>query len=213
MNHQLHYGIVIQSYMPYKHKCTLIDRRLGMIECVFGKQPMMQRVHHGMFIEYSLVEQGAGKGSLYCLENVTIIATPAAWVTDDLVFMHHFLEMVRHFVEYGQQSARLYDILMVLYKEVPLPYQQHRQQHVFKKWVLCRFFFTLGIYPETHDSFDSLFFNLISSPVDIMVKMQQDGTLKEEEFSRWLLGCIAYHPQCDLLKTVFFLTRMDSHEL
>lgn len=205
MTHQLHHGIVIQSHLPYKQRYSILDRRLGLIECTFYNQPTMQRVHHGMFIEYSVTEQS----SLYRLDTMTIIALPQAWVTNDLLFLHHFLEMIRHFIEYGQPNVPLYETLMVLYKEIPLP----EHQEVFKKWLLCRFFAVIGIYPENYSSFDSLFFNLISSSVDIMVKMQEDRKTSEEELSRWLLGCIAYHPQCDLLKTVFFLTRMDNHEL
>src|SRR5947208_2143747 len=115
MTHDLHHGIVIHSHMPYKQRCALLDRRLGMIECVFYKQPVMHRVHHGMFLEYGLAEQG----SLYQLEQVAILATPARWVTQDILFMHHFFEVLRFFLGYGQHNHQVYDVVMMLYKEMP----------------------------------------------------------------------------------------------
>lgn len=204
----LHHGIVIQSHMPYKHKCTILDRRLGMIECLFNKQPVMQRVHHGMFIEYSLVEEQTSRGVLYRLDTITILATPQPWAAEDLDFLHHFLELVRHFVVFSQPNTRVFEVIMMLFKPNPLI----DNPHLFKKWLLCHFFVSLGIYPENHDSFDNQLISLISSPGQTMVKIDQNDILKEAEFSRWLVGCIAYHPQCDLLKTVSFLTRMDSDE-
>src|SRR5207245_225116 len=110
----------------------------------FFKQPVMQRAHHGMLMGYSVRQQGLR----YRLDDITIEAIPHVWVVHDILFFHHFLELIGLFVLYGQSCPALFELLLVLYAE-----PTWHDTDLGKRWLLCRFFAIIGVYPEDHDSF------------------------------------------------------------
>ena len=202
MNSALHYGIVLRSYAPYQHKFVLLDRGMGMIDASIAKETRIPRIGHGMLISYTIMQNG----KYYRLENVNLVAGPAKWVRDDIVFFHHTLELAQAFLSYHQVAQDVFELFIRLYKPLMI-----EKSLYFKRCFLCKFFMLLVVCPEDEASFSPSFFNLISSPLDIMVKSQsvfRDTT----QISRWLQGCIAIHPDARNLKTMFFLTQMDDHD-
>lgn len=189
--------------MPYQQKVVVLDRTMGMIDAVIIKKNQAQAISHGMLIRYSITQ----RGQQYRLQDVALVAGPAQWVRDDILFFHHALELARAFLSYHQDAQDVFELFIRLYK--PLVVEQHVY---FKQCFLCKFFMLLGICPEDEASFCPEFFSLISRPIDTMVKAQAD--VKDlTQISRWLQGCVAVHPHAHSLKTMFFLTQMDDHEL
>jgi hypothetical protein len=202
VNNVVHYGVVLRSHMPYEHKVVLLDRVMGMIDAIIVKKTQASRITHGMLISYSVVT----RNERYQINDIVVLAGPAQWVKDDIVFFHHALELAHAFLSYHQTSLDVFELFVRLYK--PLVYEDSKY---FKRCFLCKFFMLVGICPDDESSFCPQFFNLISRPIDIMVK-RQSAFSDTSQILRWLQGCIAVHPDAHSLKTIFFLTQMGDHE-
>lgn len=202
MENSLHCGIVLRSYVPYKNKLLLLDQQYGMIEVIFFQKSDALRITHGMLVRYTLHKQTRN----YRCDDVAFIACPHKWVSDDIFFLHHVLELAAFFLSYNQIMQEVFQLFSLLYK--PLVYDDIER---FKKCFLCKFFVLIGICPDSYECFTPQFFRLISAPIDTMVN-SQDDLLGHTQLARWLKGCIAVHPYGDRLKTTVFLTRMDTYE-
>ena len=202
MNKKLHQGILLRTGSPYRKKILLFDYELGMIECVntYGHN----RLVHGAFLYYARTPWH----NLYRLHDIELIALPEKWVSDDLLFLHHIIELSTYFLTIQNNAASLFNFFMNFYKPC-----NEKNLELFKKFFICRFFSLLGVYPENSEDYDPLFFRLISGPIDSMLDASRDDVLTHKKVNEWLQGCMRVHPHADHLKTVNFLTKMDRHEL
>lgn len=186
MSHTTHYGIVISTKMPENQSCIILDYKYGLIETVFSHQPLMQRVHHGMLIEYSLREQRKN----YKIDTINLLALPQEWATDDIVFFHTVLHIISQYMLLGSCNQPLFRVIMLLYRHYFDPEEIVSPEHeLFKKWLLCRMFTLVDRYPENHASFDASFFHLISFSQNFPAFPQGEHSSLLLNFNRWLEGC------------------------
>jgi len=189
MNHNAnsmqHYGIVISTQMPHKQTCIILDYKFGLIEAVFFRQPLMQRVHHGMLIEYSLKEQG----KKYKIDMINVLALPQKWATEDIEFFHAVLRIISQCMMLGSFNQPLFSLIIQLYRHHITPEEQTSHEHeLFKKWFLCRLYSLVDIYPDNHSSFDVSFFNLIVSQNALLLPKDNNFELLLN-LNRWLESC------------------------
>ena len=196
----VHIGIVVRSFLPYKYKCIILDQQLGKIEGVFAGKFHHHQMGHGLLMSYVPVQAG----ECYFLETIDFIKLPAAWVQQDLPFFHHFLELLQEFVQYGQPCQNLFNLVQLLYEGFfNGGNEQLGPERLFKKWFLCRFFFELGLYPDEHEIFSADCKQIISLSFDGLLAAHAQGLVDEAEMAHWLQCCIAAHVQTNGLRTVF----------
>lgn len=191
------YAIVIRNYLPEKNRLILFDREKGLCEVIV---PSRGKYTHGALLEFTVKEFR----TKYMLAESSVIALPAQWVLEDLVFFHAILELVLYFIPLDSNPTGVFAHLELLRKDIPM-----QNIVLYKKLFICRLFSLLGICPDDADSFDEKFLYLISAPIDIMLSVQE--FLTKYPLDVWMRKCVMSHPQYNMMK-IAFIARVESHE-
>lgn len=189
---QKHTGIVLKSYLPQQHKLALLDERLGRINIMSGV--LKHKLVQGLLLEY--YPERSGRWAV--VSGVEIIAEPRAWAQHDLLFFHHVLEICYFFVPLESVVRPVFDMVKALYV-----HHHELQSAGAKKLFLCRLFACLGLYPEDEALHTPSMHRLLSVPIESMFE-ERIGADVEQELHRWLVRCIAVHPQVNMFKTMQF---------
>lgn len=184
-------GIVLKTYFPGQCKVSLLDQTLGKIVGV----PVRTDMSSGACISY-FVQQ---TNSVYFMQNVEIIDVPMAMAYNDILFLHHILEVCYYFVPSGSRAPRLFALLVALYSN-----QQKLWNAQMKKLFLFQLFTVIGMYPEDAQFRTPYFHHLASASIDTLADQSLDLVI-EQQLDAWLLRCIAQHPCAHNFKTVSFL--------
>ncbi len=184
-------AIVLKTYLPAKHKLCLLDDQLGKIMAV----PNRDDIGYGAFILYQAREQNG----FYFMYAIEIIDLPLMLGKDDILFVHHVLELCYFFVPLHEQIPGLCHLLIKLYN-----CEKIVNNIQAKKIFLFQFFAALGLYPEGARFQTPYFHQLAAASIDNIALYPIDLMI-EQELDNWLLSCIALHPCTHNFKTVHFL--------
>lgn len=184
-------GIVLKTYLPQKCKISVFDRELGKIVGV----PTRTDLSSGSCITYFTHKSN----SVYFIQAIEIIDMPMALAHDDILFLHHVLELCYYFIPAGSPMPRLFNLLLALYTS-----EKIIRNVQLKKIFLFQLFSMLGLYPEGSNFQTPYFHRLALTSID-MVELQTLDLVIEQELDAWLLSCIAVHPCAHNFKTVSFL--------
>lgn len=170
-------GFVLKNFFPSKQKLLILDREQGTLEAVVMNQALStQRLRVGTLIAYHLEE----RQPLPWLHAINILDMPFAWAREDILFLHHVLEIIQQFAPPAQPQPHAFTLLTNLYNN-PV-----RSSALFKKQLLAQLFLMFGL--PSHDG-------------------PQPHTLSSEELDLWLLRCVQEHPYHELFKTMHFLAQ------
>ncbi|MEX0940119.1 MAG: hypothetical protein WDZ41_02070 [Candidatus Babeliales bacterium] len=187
-----HKGFVLRSYMPKKQKISILDESLGKIEATYFQFGKMSQLSAGVLMCYYPLY----RNSWYELEQMVIYDMPFDIVRQDINFYHQVLELCYYFLPLNCAADDIFNLVQYLLGSAPIM-QTNKQKKLF----LVRFFCALGVYPEIdipgYDSWD----NLLSLPIDVMLK--KTVKLSEEILEQWVLACLQTHPQNAHFKTMF----------
>lgn len=184
-------GIVLKNYQPQKCKLAILDRDSGKIVAVPNRTDMS----NGALIMYFKREQE----HVSFIHSIDIIDMPLALAHEDIVFVHHVLELCYYFIPMGSNASQVFRALLRFY-EYPLVLNTP----IMKKIFVVQLFFLLGVYPDPQ-RFNSTSINqLISISIDIWAAQSIDLRI-EKELDEWLMHCVKTHPRAEYFKTINFL--------
>jgi len=194
------YGIVLRSYLPLKKSCLVFDRINGVMRGIVAAHGRFSPAHaitHGALLNYRPVSRG---GRVF-LEDVAIHQVPAPWVTEDILFLHHVLEMSTTFLLEHFPDRSVLDLLLELYR--PLPPQV--DEALWKAVFLGKLFITMGVYPEDETSiYMGKVLRLISTLGDTRLTNDQCEHWRMV-LAEWLKRCLVQHADGNTFKTAHFL--------
>lgn len=185
-------GFILKKYFPKKIKLSVLDSKLGKIDCV----PNRTNICLGALIRYNVVI----KRTIAYVENIDMITIPLTSNRSNLLFYHHVLELCYYFIPAECPVTNVFSLLafLCLVKESSFTVQQ-------RKFFLCKLFFLFGIYPEDKQFQQQFFHRVMSESIDILVNATIDLRI-EREVDKWLMRCLAVHPSVNYFKTVCFLS-------
>jgi hypothetical protein len=182
-------GIVLKHFAPYKHKVALLDRSLGHIIGILTHE----RLSVGTVLSYTIqVSQGR-----YFIKDVELVEMPLRLASQDMLFLHHILELCHYFIPEGVHAERVYDLLIFIFNRAMITNKQ-------KKIFLCLLYVLLGLYAHDEFFYNSYMYELEQQPLHDMIDKDIDINI-EKNISRWLYQCISMHIDVQKLKTVHFL--------
>jgi len=188
---QKSYAIVLESQLPLKRRLVLLDSIRGKIDALWGQKRLKNLYSGGTLIEYS----GYDRNSLFILSFADPLKKPQQWVSNDIGFMQHVLELCTAYIPYGQGQ----DIFQLLTHWYSIP---PGSDIAFSKKVLVfRLLFLCGIHPE-ENAYDPSLIALISSSKDGMVHNEKDV---EKRLEQWIIGSLHGVGGYDQLKTCAFV--------
>lgn len=192
----LHQGIILQTYIR-GHKFSLFDKQIGRIDAFIKEPRKAKKLFPGALIYYTLEEWRHN----YKITDIELVSKPADWAQQDLLFLHHVLELSYYFLPLHSNAVELYNLLDGLY-------QPHK---LSQKKFMCRFFQRLGIYPEQAAHYDNAFLEYIFLTPLNMTSQLIDSKI-EKSLHQWLHECVHTHSQASRLKTVHFLKKLSDYE-
>lgn len=201
MPYTQHQAIVLHSFLPSRQKVSLFDASAGRLDTTF-RSAASCALMQGALITY---ESHLWKGRTM-IEGLTLCKLPQPWVCQDLLFLHHVLEMIHYFSPEHSHAKRLFEFLLFLYEEQP---EAQSDLLLVKRLFIAKLFALLGIYPEgvERSELRSLFYMLTTgdkTQADRLTDEQLHTTLKT-----WLWECVQTHPQVEQFKTVSFLNTVE----
>lgn len=184
-------GIVLKSYQPQKSKLAILDRDSGKIMGV----PNRADISSGALILYFKRDQE----HISFIHSIDIVDMPLALAHEDIVFVHHILELCYYFIPNGTHAPQVFIALLRFY-EYPIVLNTS----IMKKIFVVQLFFLLGVYPESQRLRSASINQLISTSIDMLASQSIDLRV-EQELDEWLMHCIKTHPRAEYFKTINFL--------
>ena len=184
-------GIVLKKDQT-KATVSLLDQHLGKIAATTRASYLCT----GALITYSVVPLRRS----YNLESVELIYAPFSLAREDILFLHHVLELCALVVQEGQEGESVITLISFLYQS------DHKLSSFSKKLFVGKLCMTLGLYPEGRQVNTPLFESLSVESLDTMLHRSINLEF-EKELDTWLFYCIGAYPDARHLKTLHFLTR------
>lgn len=192
----IHHGIVLRCY-KFNQKVSILDKDLGRIDGIVRKKGLSRNLFTGAYISY-VIDQWRNQ---YIIKEVELIQIPASWVKDDLLFLHHVLEICYFFSPHNSCASDVFNLFELLYQDDIV-----LDSVKAKKIYVCDLFKQLGIYSPNTMEYDISFIKFILSPLKKVYHINIDNKL-EEKIQKWLLECMADNSYSIKLKTLSFLKK------
>jgi hypothetical protein len=184
-------GIILKTFFPKKMKMVVLDQQLGKIE---GVPP------HDNFTCGSLLSYYAqARGPVYFLHTISLMDVPLWLAKDDILFLHHVLEICYMCVPFGSTAPEIFNLIYQLYEEFKIPHGKE-----FKIAFLFKLLILLGMHPDESHFQDPSYYLLARESIDTIINKSIDLDTKEA-LHEWVRSCIAIHPLIHVFKTVHFL--------
>ena len=193
-NDMMNTAIIIKKPYPYQNKVALIDhkkRRFNGI--VMSKKILIE----GSIIQYTLER----KGTVDILHNVEYLAIPLQWGKQDLLFLHHILEICYFFIPPESTIDGVFEFLFFL-----LHSEQLSWTLTLQKLFLCKLFLLLGMYPQTVFFKTNIMKKLLYISIKDVIQLEVDNH-EQPLMDQWLQQCILNHQKEFSFKTMAFLER------
>lgn len=121
---------------PDLQKIIMLDCTYGKIECFTQNKHLL----HGALMHYDIEE----KYNTIFIRHLDIIAIPENWVSNDIFFLHHLLEMCSVYIPENQFSGEIFNLLKKIYN----PLNTKIEESLIKKLFLCKLVSLLGMHPN-----------------------------------------------------------------
>ena len=182
-------GIILKTFFPKKMKMAVLDLQLGKIEAV----PPSDLFTAGSLLSYHVQQR------IYFLYEISLMDMPLSLAKDDILFLHHVLEICYFCVPFGSASPEIFSLIIYLYKDHSEPYT-----YDFKIAFLFKLLIFLGMHPDEPHFQDPVYYHLARESIDtIMDKSIHLDT--KQTLHEWVRSCIAIHPLVYAFKTMHFL--------
>lgn len=186
-----HTGIIIKKHIQ-SHKFVLIDSALGKIVGFVAHR----KLHPGTLLMYTLNQ----RNNVVFIENIDIDVVPCAMAQDDILFLHHMLEICYYVLPVGVCARDVIILLQELYKK------EEKLSWIYKKATIFKLMSILGLYPENNTTKKLLFHRLTTESIDTIAQTIIDLSI-EPELTKWIHSCILVHPHAKFFKTLSLYNR------
>lgn len=186
-NNFVQQAIVLHVYTDDVHKVRLLDAHHGNIICYVPKRELFI----GAVIEYQLIK----KRRYYMAYEVHIVHVPFAIAKQDILFVHHVLELCFYFLTEEQEAQSVFALVHYL-----CTHGDQITDQLLKKIYLSKLFILFGIYPEKPYIEHDYWQQLLGASIDTIVISCKDVAI-EPALTVWLRSCMQTHPLYNAFKT------------
>lgn len=184
-------GIILKTFFPKKMKMVVLDQQLGKIEAV----PRSDAYSPGAHITY----YAQMRGQIYFLQAIEIIDMPMALAQDDILFLHHVLEVIYFSTPFASSVPEVFGLVQQLYGVCHTAYSRD-----FKMAYLFKLLVALGLHPEDARFHDANYYLLARESIDTIMNKSIHLDIKQA-MHEWVRACVLVHPLIHVFKTMHFL--------
>ncbi len=190
---QLRRAIVVRVYRPYRQSVVILTAAGEKLLAWYRSPRITRLLVPGALIAYE-AEEAQGRVEL---RNVELLLLPRIDVREDLLFLHHVLEIIDAFMAEGSNCSAAFATIMKLYAS-DVEVQED------KKLFVGRLLACMGVYPPL--SLDLLpLYRMITKPELESTLRETNSELVQEQLRTWLLGCLSTHPRAHTFVTIDFI--------
>lgn len=189
-------GIVLRLYKDKPFAVTLLDQTLGRIE-LYRTPSHTYPTLVGSLVSYQRTQRTHN----FFADRITLVGLAEEIIPHDLLFLHHVLEIVTHFMPAGNHDERLFDLLLYLYRPAPNKWSTDR---LLQKIFLCKIVALLGMNDAVHNRLLLTVIPYLDTPIDILDSESLHLT-NEQHITTWLHRCLEAHQPLAHFKTAHFL--------
>ncbi|MBU1007859.1 hypothetical protein KKA53_02165 [Candidatus Dependentiae bacterium] len=205
------FGIVLKSFLPHKHKLSVLTRSNGKVMLVIKPSRMQRTFSAGTSMQFF-----SKKGARFLVaEKLEIISVPALLNESSICWVHHIIEIVYYFSPLGSPCPDLFRLIHCCLALSSCHAVFEPYFIIIEKICLVRLFMLLGFYPERRlVFFGGLFDQVVSLSLDssntekvrslhvLLADVSQDDCRRAD---KWLWLCLQEHPNVEKFKTLSFL--------
>ncbi len=191
-------GIILKTFFPKKMKMIVLDQQLGKIEAV----PPKDNYFCGSLISYHVQV----KGSVYFLSDIHLLDMPLYLAKDDILFLHHVLEVCYFCIPFDNQVTEIFVLLSQLYTNSVPAYDT-----AFKIAFLFKILILLGMHPHEPRFQVPHYYMLARESIDTIINKSIHLDTNETLYE-WVRSCMSIHPLIHVFKTMHFLDVVVNHE-
>lgn len=185
-----HTGIVLKTFFSKKRKMIVLDEYHGKIEVA----PSHDHYILGSLLSYTNLVRSS---TIYFLSQATIIDMPLRLAKDDILFLHHVLEICYFCAPFEKNNSEIFALILQLYKS-------HINNDQFKIAFLFKLLILLGMHPHEPLFHDSYYYLLSQESIDTIMSKSIHLDTKQALY-QWVYSCMAGHPLMHVFKTMHFL--------
>lgn len=191
--HNKHEGLILQ-YNKQQNTYTIFDNELGKISCPISS-PKAIHYFNGLFIRYHFEI----KKNRIKIIDAEMSYAPINIDAETLCFLHTVLEVCSFFLHEGQADTDLFNCIRAIFI-----HSSYVRESFYKKIILCKLFFMLGIIPEIIAQNNHLRM-IMHLPIDSITTLEinLEG---EKVLTAWIRESIQMHPQVGKFKTIRFFS-------
>lgn len=187
-------GVVLRVPSGSYQHFVVMDKKVGKI---VGKT-VHQSLQRGSLIRYVAQK----KNNVWVLEALEMVHIPNDMAKDDILFLHHLLELCYYCLPIGSCARDMVTLFDTLYA-LPTPLSR-----VFKKTVIFKLLIQLGMYPDEMILKAHYFHKIATESIDTIEQAILDLGI-EKELDQWLHSCVTGHPHAKYFKTLSLYQRVD----
>jgi hypothetical protein len=184
-------GIVLKICAKKNRIIFVLDYKMGKIKCIPNKDNILT----GSVISYFMTNNR----SPYLIEAIELLHVPFETAIDDILFLHHILEICDLFLPMQNQAKEIFDLIIHLYK-----FEKQIKCKIKKKLFIFKLLTLLGLYPEEARFQTPYFHGLATESIDNVI-LKNLNLEEEKELNNWLHCCITIQQEFSKFKTVNFL--------
>ena len=133
------------------------------------------------------------------MNEIDLIDMPLALAKDDILFLHHVLEICYFCAPFSSNAPEIFDQVNQLYEKRHIPYC-----HNFKISFLFKLLIQLGMHPDEPRFQDPFYYLLARESIDTIMQKSIHLDIKQA-LHEWVRSCMLVHPLIHAFKTVHFL--------
>jgi len=207
-------GIILRSFLPYKHKLSVLTGRSGKISLIITHGQKRRIFSSGTIIRFSVKTLP----QFPVVNKFEVVSVPMPHMNEHIYWLHHMFEIVYYFSPLESPCA---DLFQLVYWSLELA----KCSHVFgshfvvvKKICLVKLLIILGFYSEQElvnfgNLFDRIVFVFLDSSNGEKVRSLHallHGVCQSrlQQADKWLWLCLQEHPHIARFKTISFLNKL-----
>lgn len=195
-------GFILKRFYPNKNKFSILSKIHGRTDLIVTQPAMCTRIWPGMLVSFTSYKRDTG---IYT-HTVSIEYTPQAQSHNELIILHHVLELCFFYLPTNSPCPEIYNLFSI-FMTLTL-YQQNlgAAYPVIQKLWVAKFLSLMGFYEQGPISKDLTVFDMMIVDFTNNQKLEffisQVKHINIQKINDWIMLCLKTHPLYVHFKTV-----------
>ncbi len=195
-------GFVIKRFYPHKNKFSILSKMYGRADLIVTQPTMCARVWPGMCVSFIPYKRDNG---IYT-HTVAIEYTPEERSHDELIALHHILELCYFYLPTNNPCPEIYNLISLFITFTLYQQTLCAMYPVIQNLWVAKFLSLMGFYEQAPIIKDLTIFDMMivdfTHSQNLEFSMSQIKHINIQKINDWIMLCLKTHPLYAHFKTV-----------